>query len=246
MYLYLIIAFQGFCIYHLFKNRKSFYWIFAILFLPFIGCVTYLVTQVFYKRNSEQVSGNLATVIEPSKKNVSLGKIKRLEDQLDFADTYLNRINLAEAYLEAHHYAKAIEHYQIALNDQTQNDFYVKANLIESYYHLKDFDQVLAYSSGLQDHKEYEKSKIPFFYGMALAENGKTEEAIAQFEILDKPYSNYNERLAFANFLVRLERNKDAKALVDELSLEMQNMTATNKQIFKATILEVEKLKKSL
>src|SRR5690554_3170219 len=108
MYLYFIIAFQGYCIYHLLKNRKSYYWIFAILFLPFIGCVTYLVTQVFNKRDTAKIQGNLTTVIEPSKKNMSSRRVNDLEQQLEFADTYLHRVNLADAYLETHHYAKAI------------------------------------------------------------------------------------------------------------------------------------------
>ena len=246
MYFYLIIAFQGFCIYHLFKNRNSYYWIFAILFLPFIGCVTYLVTQVLNKRELEKVQGNLTTIIEPSKKNPSSNKVKDLEHKLDFADTYLNRINLADGYLAANNYNSAIEHYHIALEDKTQNDFDVKANLIKSFYYIKDFDQVIALSDGLESHKEYEKSEIPFLYGMALAEKDRILEAEEQLKIIDWPYSNYNERLVFAKFLLRIDKTSDAKELVEELYVEMQNMIPTNKRIYKTTILEVEKLKGSL
>lgn len=246
MYLYLIIAFQGFCIYHLLKNKNSYYWIFAILFLPFIGCVTYLVTQVFNKRETEKIQGNLTTIIEPSKKNVSSNKVKVLEGKLEFADTYLNRVNLAEAYLEANNYTSAIEHYRIALEDKTQNDFYVKAHLIKSYYYIKDYNEVIALSDGLESHKEYEKSEIPFLYGMALAEKDRTAEAEEQLKIMDWPYSNYNERVAFAKFLLRIDKINDAKELLEELYMEMQNMTTMNKRIYKTTILEVEKLKTSL
>ncbi|MEO8774470.1 MAG: TRAFs-binding domain-containing protein [Gelidibacter sp.] len=246
MYLYFIIAFQGYCIYHLLKNRNSYYWIFAILFLPFIGCVTYLVTQVFSKRDTDKVPANLTTIIDPSKKNASSNKVKSLELKLEFADTYLNRINLADGYLESNNYTNAIKHYHIALEDKTQNDFDVKASLIKSYYSIKDYDQVIALSDGLENHKEYEKSEIPFLYGMALAEKDRTHEAEAQLKIMDWPYSNYNERLAFAKFLLRIDKTGDAKKLVEELYVEMQNMIATNKRIYKTTILEVEKLKNTL
>lgn len=245
MYLYLIIAFQGFCIYHLFKNRKSYYWIFAILLLPFIGCVTYLVTQVFNKRDTEKIQGNLSTIMEPSKNNMSSGKVKVLESKLEFADTYLNRVNLADAYLETNNYTSAIEHYHIALEDKAQNDFYVKAHLIKAYYAIQDYDQVIAFSDGLESHKEYEKSEVPFLYGMALAEKDRTQEAEVQLRIIDWPYSNYNERVALAKFLLRIDKTNDAKALVEELHVEMQNMIAANKRIYKTTILEVEKLKNS-
>lgn len=245
MYLYLIIAFQGYCIYHLLKNKNSYYWIFAILFLPFIGCVTYLVTQVINKRETGKLQGSRITIIEPSKKNVSSNVVKTLEHKLEFTDTYLNRVNLADAYLETNNYTSAIEHYQIALDDKTQNDFYVKDHLIKAYYSIKDYDQVIVLSDSLEVHKEYVKSEIPFFYGMALAEKDRTTEAEAQLRIIDRPYSNYNERVAFLKFLVRIDKIKDAKELLEELHVEMQNMTPMNKRIYKATILEVDKLKAS-
>ncbi len=81
---------------------------------------------------------------------------------------------------------------------------------------------------------------------MALAEKNRTEEAEKQLKIIDKPYSNYNERVAFAKFLRRMDKPNDAKEILEELHTEMQNMTSTNKRIYKNTILEVEKLKNEL
>lgn len=240
MYFYLIIAFQAFCIYHLFKYRKSFYWIFAILFLPLVGCVAYLVTQVSKKNNPDKIQENIKQRINPSH------KLKALKEKLEFAETYLNRVNLAEAYLEANDYKAAIEHYTIALEDKTQNDFYVKEHLIKSYYNIQSYDQVIEHSEGLESHKEFEKSEIPFLYGMALAEKGRTEEAEALLKLIDRPYSNYNERVAFSKLLLRSDKTADAKEILEELSVEMQNMTTMNQRIYKETILEVEKLRKSL
>ncbi|HUH27840.1 hypothetical protein [Gelidibacter sp.] len=240
MYFYFIIAFQAFCIYHLFKNRKSFYWIFAIVFLPLVGCLAYLVTQVSTKNNPEKIQDNIKKKINPS------SKLKALEQKLDFAETYLNRVNLADAYLEANEYLKAIEHYNIALEDKAQNDFFVNEHLIKAYYNIKDFDQVIGHSEGLKSHKEFEKSEIPFLYGMALAEKGRTDEAETLLKLIDRPYSNYNERVAFAKLLMRNDKVNDAKAILKELQVEMQNMTKMNQRIYKATILEVEKLNSGL
>ncbi|MBJ7882376.1 hypothetical protein [Gelidibacter salicanalis] len=237
MYYYFIIAFQAFCIYHLFKHKNSFYWIFAIIFLPLVGCIVYLVTQVFTKRDSEKIQDNLTTIIDPSK------KLRDLERKLEFTDTYENRVNLADAYLASHAETKAIEHYKIALEDKTQNGFYVKTQMAKAYYNTKNFDQVIALGEILKDHKEFNKSDVPFYYGMALAEKGRTIEAEAQLETMDRPYSNYNERLAFAKFLLSIDKSNDAKALLDELHEEMQNMTKMNLRIYKTTILEVEKLR---
>src|SRR5690606_36057552 len=102
MYYYFIIALQTYCIYHLFKNKRSYYWLFVILFLPLIGSVIYLVTQVYNKRDTAKIQDNLVSIINPAK------KIKALEKKLEFSETYQNRVNLADAYLENKDYHKAI------------------------------------------------------------------------------------------------------------------------------------------
>jgi len=236
MYYYFIIAFQAFCIYHIFKNGNSYYWIFAIVFLPLVGCIIYLVTQVYNKRDAEKIQENLTTIINPSK------KVNDLEHKLQFAETYQNRVNLADAYLASQDYGNAIVHFKKASEDTSQNSFYVKEQLIKSYYYHEDFDQVINESVQLQDHKQFEKSDIPFVYGMALAEKGRNAEAEEQLRIIDRPYSNYNERLALVKFLKSIDKSAAAKELLDELYVEMQNMTKMNRRIYRSTIAEVEKL----
>lgn len=240
MYFYLIIAFQAYCIYHLFKHRKSFYWIFAIIFLPLVGCLAYLVTQVPKKNSPVKMQ-------EPNKKRMSPSNtIRALEQKLEFADTYLNRVNLADAYLGANRFDDALKHYNIALEDKTQNDFYVKEHLIKSYYNVQDYDQVITHSEGLESHREFEKSEIPFLYGMALAEKGRMAEAEKFLNLIDLPYSNYIERVAFSKLLLGNDKTNEAKEILDDLTIEMQNMTPMNQRIYRETILEVEELKKSL
>lgn len=240
MYYYFIIALQGFCIYHLIKNRNRFYWIFAIIFLPLIGSIIYIVTQVFNKRDNTRIKNNITTVIDPSR------NLKALENKLHFSDTYQNRINLADAYQAAHNYPQAIFHYNKALEDTTQNDFYVKSELVKAYYYSQNYDQVIAISEPLADDRDYEKSDVPFFYGMALAEENRNAEAEIQFKNLDRPYCNYNERLAYAQFLVHIERRDDAKKLLEELYEETENMTKMNRDVYKTTIIAIKNLKSSL
>lgn len=240
MYFYLIIALQGFCIYHLIKNRNRFFWIFAIIFLPLIGCVVYIVIHVFNKRNSTTLKNNLNTIVDPSR------HLKSLENKLQFSDTYQNRVNLADAYLEAHKYSEAIAHYNKAKEDKTQDSFHVKSSLVKAHYYNQDYHQVIANSEPLIGHRDYEKSDVAFYYGMALAEEGRNEEAEVQLESLDRPYCNYNERLAYAQFLVHMDRKEDAKRLLEELYEETKNMTKMNLDLYRTTIIAIKNLKNSL
>jgi len=240
MYYYFIIILQGYCIYHLFKNRNPYYWIFAILFLPLIGSIIYLITQVYNKRDADKIQDNLVSIINPTK------KIKDLEKKLQFSETYQNRINLADAYLAIKDYKSAIPHYLEALHDNLQNDLYATKQLIECYYNIADYDNVILYAEKIKDHSEFVKSKSQFFYGLALDKMGQTDEAEMNLRQIDIRYSFYEERLILAKFLIHRNKVEEAKAILEEIYTESQNMTKQNQHIYRATIVEAEKLKNSL
>lgn len=240
MLYYVFIAFQGFCIYHLLKNRNSYYWIFLILFLPVIGSVIYLITQVYNKRNAEKITGEITHIINPTK------KIKDLEKQLQFSETYQSRVNLADAYLENRDYSNAIPYYLEAIEGHPQNDFYVMKQLIEAYYNIEDFERVVFYAKKIKEHPEFKKSRSQFLYGLALEKLGEFETAENNLRAIDIRFSFYNERLVLAKFLISREKEAEAKAILEEIQTESQHMTKPNKKLFRATIQDVDKLLTSL
>lgn len=233
---YLIIALQGFCIYHLFKNRNPYYWIFLIIFLPVVGCIIYLITQVYNKRDAEKITSEITHIINPTK------KIKDLEKQLQFSESYQNRVNLADAYLEIKDYNNAIPHYLEALEGNLQNDLYIIKQLIEAYFKIEDFEQVALYAEKIKEHSEFKKSRVQFLYGLALERLGKFDKAETNLKAIDIRYSFYNERLIYAKFLISRKKEAEAKEILEEIQAESQHMTKPNKKLFRATIQEVEKL----
>lgn len=240
MYFYLIIALQGFCIYHMYKNRNPYYWAFLILFLPLVSCIIYFITQVYNKRDAEKISNEIAHVINPTK------KVKDLEKRLEFSESYQNRVNLADAYIEIKDYNNAIPHYLEALEDKSQKNFYATKQLIEAYFNVEDCEKVIQYSEQIKDHPEFKKSRTQFLYGLALERIGKIEEAEANLRQIDIRYSFYEERLLLAKFLLSINKNNDAKDILNEVQTESNHMTKPNKRLYRATILEVDNLLKEL
>ncbi|WOD42607.1 hypothetical protein [Hwangdonia lutea] len=236
MLYYITIALQGFCIYHLLKNRNPYYWIFLIIFLPVIGSVIYLITQVYNKRDAEKISDEITHIINPTK------KITDLEQQLQFSETYQNRVNLANALLENKDYSNAIPHYLEALDGHMQNDFYVIKKLIKAYFNVEDFEQVVLYAEKIKDHPEFKKSESQFLYGLALEKMGDFEAAETNLRAINIRYSFYNERLVLAKFLLSRNKKAEAKAILQEIQTESQHLTKPNKKIFRATIMDVDRL----
>jgi len=218
MQYYLILLFQGYCIYHMYKNRNPYYWAFLIMFLPIIGCIIYLITQVYNKRDAEKITSEI----------------------------YQNRVNLADAFLEIKDYKHAISHYLEAIEGNYQNDLYIFQNLIECYFRVEDYDNVVLYADKIKTHSEFKKSRSQFLYGLALEKTGNLDEAEANLKAIDIRYSFYNERLVYAKFLLSRNKTKEGKEVLEEIYAESQHMTKQNKRLFKATTQDVEKLLKEI
>ncbi|OUS03154.1 hypothetical protein A9Q86_01675 [Flavobacteriales bacterium 33_180_T64] len=240
MYYYLIIALQVFCVYHWFKNRTDYYWLFLIILLPALGCVIYLLTQVYNKRDVDKIQKELTTIINPTK------KVKDLEKTLEFSETFQNRVNLADAFYDIKDFNNAIKYYEDAIAKDFHNDKHVIFQLIKSYYFLEDYTKVVLYAKKVKTHIDFKGSKAQFFYGLSLDKIGELSQAEMQLRFIDQRYSNYEERLMLAQFLIDKNKVSEAKTLLNEIYTESQYMTPVNKRKYKTTIRQVEQLLNTL
>ena len=240
MHYYLIIALQGFCIYHVYVNKREYYWWLLIIFLPVLGSVIYLILKVFNRRDVDKIQNEIELVINPNK------RISDLERKLQFSDTFQNRVDLADAYFESTDYKNAILNYETSLQDNFKNDFYVINQLVASFFEMKDFDKVLYYVEKVKNNPEFIQSKTQFVYGLTLEKIGKVSEAEAQLRQMDRRYSNYEERLILVKFLLSINKVIDAKEILEEVYAESQHMTKPNKRKYRMTFAEVEKMKNEL
>lgn len=240
MYYYLIVALQAFCFYHAYKNNKPYYWYFLILFIPVFGSLIYIITQVYNKSDTDKIQKELTSIINPTR------KITDLEKKIEFSDTYSNRIELADAYVQNKDMPNAIVSYKKTLEDTVQDDLYSRQQLVLCYFQLKDYEGVIEQAEVLKSKSEFKGSKQQFCYGLALKELGKLEEAEVQLKQIDRPYSNYNERLELAKFYLENNRTSEGADLLNEIYSESQHMEKPNRRIYSTTIAEVERLLKTV
>ncbi|WP_296385300.1 hypothetical protein [Winogradskyella sp.] len=237
---YIIIALQAYCLYHIYKNRKPYYWYFLVFFIPVIGPIFYFIINIYNRRDAEKIQSEITSIINPTR------KIRDLEKKLKFSDSYSNRIELADAYVDNGDMPNAIVNYKYTLKDIDQSDLYARQRLVLCYFQLEDYVGVIEYAESIKEKPEFKGSKQQFCYGLALKELDKVEEAEVQLKQIDRPYSNYAERLELAKFYIENNRASEGKELLNEISVESQHMTKPNRRIYRTTIVEVERLLKSL
>jgi hypothetical protein len=237
---YLIIFIQGYCLYHIYKNKKPYFWYFLVFFIPVIGPIIYFITNIYNKRDAEKIQEEITSIILPTK------KIRDLEKAIEFSDSYSNRMALADAYVENKDMSNAIVNYKHTLKDTDQNDLYARQQLVLCYFQIEDFIGVVEQAEKIMNKSKFEGSKQQFYYGLALKELGKVEKAEIQLKQIDRPYSNYQERLELAKFYLENNRTSEGEELLNEISTEAQYMTKPNRRIYRNIINEVEQLLKFL
>ena len=231
---YFVIALQIFCLVHLFRNHKPYYWFFIILLIPLVGSLVYIITQVVNSRDVSNIAEGVSNIINPTK------KILDLEKQIQLADTFQNRVNLGDAYLENKDYESAIKNNLIALDGNFQNDPYTINNLISCYFYQEKHEKVIEYSERILSHPEFKKSN--FYYGLSLEKAGRVQEAEIELRKVDLNYSNYNERVELSEFLIRHDKNEDAKVILSQIISESLNMTKSNQRLYRPTIIKARNL----
>jgi len=143
-----------------------------------------------------------------------------LEKQLKFATTFENQVALADAYLEAEHYEKAIENYEACLKDVFKEDFYVLSKLQEAHYFSSQFDTAKEYAERLKEQPKFKKSRASFLYALTLEKEGNIEAAEERLKTFDAPYARYQERVELAKFFIRNAKTTEARDLLDEIVTE--------------------------
>lgn len=236
-YYYLVIAVQGFCIFHAIKNHKEYYWYLIIMFLPLVGGIIYLLTQVLNRRDVSKINSNVTSIINPTKKVKDLGK------RLEFADTYKNRVDLADAYMEIGDFENAIFHFKKTLEDHNEDDVYVIENLIRALFFNSNYNEVLLYGERPKKDSSFQGSKTQFIFGQALEKLNKIDEAETNLRPIDVRYSNYEERLLLAKFLLRNNKVEDGEEIIEEIFQESKYMNKMNRRLYRSTIVEVEKMR---
>src|SRR6476620_76137 len=182
---YLIIALQGICVYHCVRKGNQNKWIWIIFCVPVIGSIIYIFSEIITKRDISKVQGNLGSVIFPT------GRVKDLEKRLEFSNTFENKVALADAYLAGGSTEQAIALYESCLVGVFDDNHYVITKLIEAYYNLERYEDVIRVTQKILRHSEFPKSHAHVLYALSLERAGKNEAAEKELKSMRGKYSNF-------------------------------------------------------
>jgi hypothetical protein len=243
-YYYIIVGLQIYCGIHSYRRGTLNRWIFLIAFLPVVGSIIYLYSEVLSNQSNFRSIGtstiDVGAVLNPG------GKIKKLEDQLRFTDTFDNKVKLADAYLAAGFTDKAVELYNAGLTGAFVENEYVLAQLIIAYFEQEQYDEVITIAKKIYKLPQFSRSKARILYARSLENTGNMEQAEIEFKAMKGRYSDFGPRYEYGLFLIRAGRDKDAWTIFTEMMNEEQHLSPmerkSNRIWFAKTKDELKKL----
>lgn len=218
-YYAVFLILQIICVVHCIRKGNQQQWIWLIVFLPAIGCLIYLFMEIITKRDVAVVQSNLDKVIRPT------GRIKDLKRELEFSDTFENRMALAQAYLHSGMYNEAIELYEASLTGIFANNPHEVMQLMAAYFEVERYADVIELTQRVKNSPDFVKSHARVCFALSLEKTGQLELAENEFVAMKGRFSNYEARFTFGQFLMRRNRTDEAKAIYTEILSEASRMT---------------------
>lgn len=225
-YFYFItIALQAICIIHCVRRGgRQTNWIWLIVFLPLVGSLIYMFTEMFNRRDVQQVQSGVSAVFNPG------GSLRRLEENFRFSDTFTNRVALADAYLATGNTDRAIELYESGLTGNFTENEHVLSQLIIAYYQKKRYSDIIPIAKKIYTLPQFARSKSHILYAAALGYTGNLEQAEKEFKTMKARYANYEARYYYALLLAGTGRAAEARGLFSEMLSEVSYLSSQEKR----------------
>ncbi len=239
-YYYLSFALQAICVIHCMRKGNANRWIWIIVFLPLIGCLAYIFTEIFTGNEVQQLQSGMGRVFRP------LGSVKKMEEQLRFSDTFNNRVGLADACLAAGDTKRAIELYESSLQGTFSDNEYVFSQLIVAYSITGQYAEILPIAKKIYSLPQFKLARVHVLYAIALEKTGNTEMAEKEFLQMKVRYANFEARYEYGQFLIRAGRTTEAQTVLSEVTDEYNYLSAPEKRSNRRFVQQAKEVLKKL
>jgi hypothetical protein len=211
--IYLIIAI-GLAV-HAMKTGRSPWWLFILLFLPYIGSIAYvlveIVPELFRTRAARQVGSGIGTMLDPDK------EWRARMAQAELVDSVDSKRALAEECEKRGQWQDAIRLYQTAATGIFADDPAVLLGLARAQLGSGDAQACLETLHKLEEQGNLRNQEAHLLLARALESTGHTAEALEQYEGVSRYYAGFEARSRYALLLLKQGSVEQARALFREI-----------------------------
>src|SRR5579859_288717 len=235
---YISIVLQAICVVHCIRRGTQQKWIWLIVFLPYIGCIIYLFMEILPRRRMGDWQAGLGSlIVSPA------ARIRRLEENLQFADTFNNRVLLANGYMLTGRTEEAIELYSSSLTGAFSENEYVINRLIAAYFQTGRYPELIQLARKIYTTAPFARSEAHLYYARALDSTGDKEGAEREFRKMKGRFADFEARYQYGLFLQREGRGGEAAGILEDIVREGPHLSSRERR---ANYLWIQKSREEL
>jgi hypothetical protein len=195
-----IILLQLSVIYHAFRTRRPYYWIFVIMAFPVLGCLIYLLVEVLpgsrQERQLAKIGQDIVKAINPDR------DMKRHAEELAICGSVENKLKLAGECVERGMFDEAINLYESAREGQYLHAPDLLYGLARARFFNGDHATARQLLIELQQHApRYYLQEVALMKARAAAKSGDRETAIREIEAVLETFVGLEARYRYAELL---------------------------------------------
>jgi len=213
-----VILFALMLVYHAYKTGRMQPWAYIILMFPLIGGLAYLAIAVLPEwLDGAKQRRRAAESRDPNT------RYRVFSEELQVTDTIATRSELAAACADLGRFDEAIRHYDHILGQPLGHEPRYALGKAKAQHGLDRPQDVLATLEQLRETwPVFESAEGHLLYARALAETGRSDEALDEYEQIAESYPSAEASVRHGLLLEQLGRVADAKAKYGELLVRMK------------------------
>lgn len=219
-----ILGIQVLCIVHLMRHSRNPLWFGALIFLPMVSAIAYLIVEVLpgmgTNRHVRTVRARAVAAIDPER------ELRAARDALELADTVANRVRVADALVALGRAADAVPLYQDALERLPgDRDPAIEAKLAAALHEAGHHDAALAVLDALPTPAgQSERDRLSLLRAKAYEYVGRVHEALALYADISTRLTGEEARCRYAALLLDTGDTARARAVLEEVEFRMKRL----------------------
>lgn len=219
-----IIAIQVFCIVHLMRHGRNPLWLSALIFLPIVSALAYLIVEILpgmgSNRHVRTARAQVVAKLDPER------ELRAARDALDLADTAANRLRLADALAALDRHVEALPYYREALRmTPGEPDARTQMKLAATLYAAGQGAEALALIDAVPEPiGQSEKDRRDLLRAKTLEHLGRKDEALALYADIVTRIPGEEARCRYAALLIDQGRERRAMTVLEEVESRMKRL----------------------
>jgi hypothetical protein len=208
-------------IYHASRTGRLQPWAFIILLIPALGALAYiaveLIPEMVGSPDVQRARRRVANRLDPER------RYRELSDHWAAADTVANRAALAEECQNVGRFDEAERHYDHILKLPLGDEPMFALCKAQAQFSRDRYAEALATLDDLQQRwPNYRSAEAHLLYARALAEAGRTHEALDEYHAVAGYFPGAEARVRYGLLLKLMGRTSEAKVVFTELLVQMK------------------------